>query len=249
VALSRRVEGARPAALGDEVPRALDLAMGTSFRGTHQPFLPSPFSNSPFFSLSLRPRSPLIINVVDGAAPLQVAAMVSIILRAYLSHPFFASYPENWPNVKNKNPLPLACRVWLRPDPFLWFRLRFRAVQGWPSVIPRFSAVDFVSFYIQLPVMAIMYFLWLVVHRMFKPRRPPLATQQPTSASSDATSPLVTMRPAARSFFDFVDLSRVNLYRDEHEDSPFDKHEDEVRVRRMRGFVGWVWALYYYIVA
>jgi len=45
VALSRRVEDARPAALGDEVPRALDLAVGPSFRGAHQPFLP--FSNSP----------------------------------------------------------------------------------------------------------------------------------------------------------------------------------------------------------
>jgi len=121
-------------------------------------------------------------------------------------------------------------------------------LQGWPSVIPRFSAVDFLSFYIQLPVMAVMYFLWLVVHRMLRPHRP-LATQQPTSPSSAATSPLATMGPASRSFFDFVDPSRVDLYRDEHEDSPLDKHEDEVRVRRMRGLVGWVWALYYYIVA
>jgi len=58
------------------------------------------------------------------------------------------------------------------------------------------------------------------------------------------------MRAAARpSFFDFVDLSRVDLYHDEHEDEPFDKHEDEVRARWLRGPAGWAWALYYYIVA
>lgn len=33
-------------------------------------------------------------------------------------------------------------------------------VQGWSSFSPRFSAVDFVSYYIELPIMAIMYFGW-----------------------------------------------------------------------------------------
>lgn len=33
-------------------------------------------------------------------------------------------------------------------------------VQGWSSFSPKFSAVDFVSYYIELPVMAIMYFGW-----------------------------------------------------------------------------------------
>jgi amino acid transporter, AAT family len=130
---------------------------------------------------------------------------------------------------------------------------RFCAAQGWPSVIPRFSAVNFLSFYIELLVMALMYFVWLVIHRVLRPPRPPpLATQQPTSSTTPAASPRSTMRQAARpSFFDFVDLSRVDLYHDEHEDEPFGKHEDEdeVRARRLRGPAGWAWALYYYIVA
>ena len=133
--------------------------------------------------------------------------------------------------------------------PILWFcRIfgAFRAVQGWPSVIPRFSAVDFLSYYIELLVMALMYTLWLVVHRVVL--RPPLAAQQPTSSPTTAVE-VTTTYPAARPFFDFVDLSRVDLYHDEHEDAPVDKHEHDVRACRLRGPAGWAWALYYYIVA
>jgi hypothetical protein len=108
------------------------------------------------------------------------------------------------------------------------------------------------SFYIELFVMALMYFLWLVVHRVLRPLRPPpLATQPPMSSPTitASASPPATMHPTARPFFDFVDLSRVDLYNDEHEDTPFDKHEEDVRARRLRGVSGWAWALYYYIVA
>lgn len=34
-------------------------------------------------------------------------------------------------------------------------------VQGWSSFTPTFSAVDFVSFYVELPVMALMYLGWV----------------------------------------------------------------------------------------
>ena len=93
--------------------------------------------------------------------------------------------------------------------------------------------------------MALMYTLWLVVHRVL---RPPLAAQQPTSSPTTAVE-VTTTYPAARPFFDFVDLSRVDLYHDEHEDAPVDKHEHDVRACRLRGPAGWAWALYYYIVA
>jgi hypothetical protein len=119
-------------------------------------------------------------------------------------------------------------------------------------VIPHFSVVDFLSFYIELLVMALMYFVWLVVHRVLKPT-PGFAAQQLTSSSTvggiAGASSQATMRPPTRPFFDFVDLSRVDLYHDEHEDEPFDKHEDDVRGRRLGGLAGWAWALYYYIIA
>jgi hypothetical protein len=58
VAFSCRVEDARPTALGDEVPRTVDVAVGPSFRGAHKPYCPSslqpttpPFSFLSFLSL------------------------------------------------------------------------------------------------------------------------------------------------------------------------------------------------------
>jgi hypothetical protein len=89
--------------------------------------------------------------------------------------------------------------------------------------------------------MAIMYCLWLVFHSAFGPRAAtaaPLAASSPTTASESTHS-------EARPFFDFVDVSDVDLYRDEHEETQVDKHEDEVRAQRLRGRVGWVWTLYY----
>lgn len=38
VAFSCRVEDARQTALGDEVPRTVDVAVGPSFRGAHKPY-------------------------------------------------------------------------------------------------------------------------------------------------------------------------------------------------------------------
>ncbi|KAK3934528.1 amino acid permease/ SLC12A domain-containing protein [Diplogelasinospora grovesii] len=38
-------------------------------------------------------------------------------------------------------------------------------VQGWTSFAPRFSAVDFIAFYIELPVMLVMYIAWKVIRR------------------------------------------------------------------------------------
>ena len=56
VAFSCRVEDARTTALGDEVPRTVDVAVGPSFRGAHKPYSPPPLSPTTppfsFFSLT-----------------------------------------------------------------------------------------------------------------------------------------------------------------------------------------------------
>jgi AAT family amino acid transporter len=119
----------------------------------------------------------------------------------------------------------------------LFVSARTPTVQGWSSVVPRFSIADFFSFYIELPVMALMYTLWLLVRRM---RHPP---------ASLSTSPLISLqmtRPA-QPFFDLVDVTCVDLYHDEHEDGQVDKHEDEERAQRMRGRARWAWAVYYLV--
>ncbi|KAH9980118.1 amino acid permease-domain-containing protein [Lactifluus volemus] len=112
----------------------------------------------------------------------------------------------------------------------------FVVLQGWSSIIPHFSAVDFVSFYIELFVMGFMYLLWLLVRQALPHHAP---------ATSSSTPPT---HPARQPFFDFVDVAHIDLFDDEHEEQ-FDKHEDEVRVQRMRGRASWAWALYYYLVA
>jgi hypothetical protein len=88
--------------------------------------------------------------------------------------------------------------------------------------------------------MTIMYFLWLAFRRARRPRAAALLASSPTPAAGTAPA-------EARPFFDFVDVSRVDLYRDEHEETQVDKHEDEVRAQRLRGRAGWAWTLYYIV--
>ena len=76
--------------------------------------------------------------------------------------------------------------------------------------------------------MALMYLLWLLVRRV---------RHLPGSS-----------RAGIQQFFDFVDVTRVDLYRDEHEDEQVDKHEDEARAQRLRGRARWAWAVYYLVV-
>jgi len=123
-------------------------------------------------------------------------------------------------------------------------------IQGWSSIIPRFSAVDFLSFYIEVFVTALMYLLWLVGCRALRAPLTAPPTSSTTASTAAAVATTTTMHPAStRPFFDFVDVSRVDLYRDEHEDALVDKHEDEdeVHARRLRGRARWAWTLYYLV--
>ena len=88
--------------------------------------------------------------------------------------------------------------------------------------------------------MAIMCFLWLAFRRALRPRVAALLASSPTTTAG-------TAHPEARPFFDFVDVSHVDLYHDEHEETHVDKHEDEVRAQRLLGRRGWAWALYYIV--
>jgi AAT family amino acid transporter len=89
--------------------------------------------------------------------------------------------------------------------------------------------------------MAVMYLLWLIFHRVLRQRDAPalLASESSPTIASEST------HPEAQPFFDFVDVSDVDLYRDEHTETRVDKHEDEVRAQRLRGRAGWAWTLYY----
>ncbi|EIN12074.1 hypothetical protein PUNSTDRAFT_99476 [Punctularia strigosozonata HHB-11173 SS5] len=116
-------------------------------------------------------------------------------------------------------------------------------VQGWSSIARHFSAVDFVSFYIELPVMLVMFTAWLFIRR-------PAHTGDGINAPllSEATDG-VPGRPR-RDWWkgDLVDTEIVDLRRDEYEEGEEEREEDVERILRLKGRAGWLWRLYYWIV-
>lgn len=112
-------------------------------------------------------------------------------------------------------------------------------LQEWSSVIPHFSPVDFVSFYLELPVMLAMYIAWLVVKR---------SSRLPTSSSESGPLLHTTAPQMTSQYHDFVDTRTVDLRRDEYEEDEVDKVDDEEREGRVRGRYRLLWRLYYWVV-
>jgi Amino acid permease len=74
VAISCRVEDARQTALGDEVPCAVDVAVGPSFRGAHKLF------SFPTYSPSFLASHVSLTKSIDGLTARQIIAVSAIIL-------------------------------------------------------------------------------------------------------------------------------------------------------------------------
>ncbi|KAH9941027.1 amino acid permease-domain-containing protein [Amylocystis lapponica] len=108
-------------------------------------------------------------------------------------------------------------------------------VQGWSAVLPRFRAVEFVSFYVELPVMLAMCVGWLVVRR-------------PREGEGERRALLAEGEEGVRRarFHDLVDPRAVDLRRDEHAEEE-DGAEDAARERRVGGRWGVLWRLYYVV--
>ncbi|KNZ72196.1 putative amino-acid permease PB1C11.02 [Termitomyces sp. J132] len=112
-------------------------------------------------------------------------------------------------------------------------------VQGWSSVIPKFQAVDFVSYYIEIPVMMVMYIAWTI----FTGFRSNYSEYSHNSGCSQVVH--LTGRRVWHN--DFVDANTVDLYQDEHVEMEIDKTEDEQRVSRINGKAGYLWRFYYLV--
>ncbi|THH27979.1 hypothetical protein EUX98_g6215 [Antrodiella citrinella] len=152
--------------------------------------------------------------------------------------------------------------TWYWGPPFVIFTVSaIIIIQGWSSVIPHFTAVDFVSFYIEIPVMIVFYLAWLIFQHSPAaasspadqvPRVIPTAIPGSTSTSGtvlSAFTPLLVNR--ARSsrwrFHDFVEVRTVDLYRDEHEDEDEDIADDIERKARTTGKWRWFWKVFYVV--
>ncbi|TFY68382.1 hypothetical protein EVG20_g3571 [Dentipellis fragilis] len=117
-------------------------------------------------------------------------------------------------------------------------------IQGWSSFAPTFSAVDFVSFYVEIPVMIVMYLLWMLIR---KPEPLTIALPSPSLSPSDDGLDK-DKKQRVWWYNDNVDGQLVDLRRDEHEEEEVDKSDDEERNRRLAGRFRWGWRLFYWIV-
>ncbi|KAJ6558481.1 amino acid permease-domain-containing protein [Mycena vulgaris] len=114
-------------------------------------------------------------------------------------------------------------------------------VQGWSSVLPVFSPVDFLSFYIEVPVMVVMYLTWALLKRPAMPRS--------SGTAPSPSSPLLPRPPSQNSsgkwwFADLVDFQTVDLNSDQYEDEDADKHDEDQRRNRTG-----IWQRLYYWLA
>ncbi|KIK68943.1 hypothetical protein GYMLUDRAFT_255560 [Collybiopsis luxurians FD-317 M1] len=145
--------------------------------------------------------------------------------------------------------------TWPWGPPFVIFAVTaIIIIQGWSSVIPTFSAVDFVSFYIEIPVMIIMYITWMLIRRPESSGRPRSPSQTPLSnrrsSSRDRQNNQREGRRRRWWYLDTVDIHTVDLYRDEHEEEEADKADDEEKERRVKQtniVKSTLWKLYYLV--
>ncbi|KAF8135593.1 amino acid permease/ SLC12A domain-containing protein [Boletus edulis] len=118
-------------------------------------------------------------------------------------------------------------------------------IQGWSSIFPTFAAIDFISLYVEIPVMITMYTTWLLVKSISA------AKLAPADRSVDESTPLIPTDPrghaAPTNVFDIVDIYSVDLYQDEHVEDPDDELDNEEVKRNLQGRFGWIWRLYYLV--
>lgn len=115
-------------------------------------------------------------------------------------------------------------------------------MQGWSSFTPTFVAVDFVSFYIEIPVMIVMYVGWVLLKR---------APKLVGAKTGDQTSPLAVggLDPHSKSrWHDLVDTKSVDLKSQEYEEVEEDRIDDATRQKRLSSRAWWLWRVYYWVV-
>ncbi|KAF8973198.1 amino acid permease-domain-containing protein [Flammula alnicola] len=122
-------------------------------------------------------------------------------------------------------------------------------VQGWSSVIPVFSALDFISFYIEIPIIVVMFIAWMVL------KRPTLQISQlseSTPSASDHSLPESTLilrnNKKKSRFHDLVDVESVDLYRDEYTEEVVESAAEDEITKRLNGKARLLWSLYYWLV-
>ncbi|KAG1904306.1 amino acid permease-domain-containing protein [Suillus fuscotomentosus] len=114
-------------------------------------------------------------------------------------------------------------------------------IQGWSSIFPTFSAVDFVSFYIEIPVMIVMGLGWVLLKNAFIDSTSVSGNADPPNETTSLIPRETETREARYKWkSDIVDIDTIDLYSDEYTDEPLDEVKDKPRGKRFSFF----WKLY-----
>lgn len=124
-------------------------------------------------------------------------------------------------------------------------------------MFPRFSTVDFLSLYLEIPAMVIMYIAYIVAHETTSSfvgwmDSPKVSTLNISSGSATESTPLFTVARGRRSTWetmnDIVDIHTVDLYKDEYIEVAEDELDDAKHEARMAGPYRIFWRLFYFLV-
>jgi len=104
-------------------------------------------------------------------------------------------------------------------------------IQGWSSIFPKFSTIDFVSLYIEIPVIFVMSVGWLSARRIA------------AAARNNVLDPSFS---GFKGFTDLVDINTLDLTKDEYEEQIDDREDEALRNKRLnRGKLSTLWRIYY----
>ena len=108
-------------------------------------------------------------------------------------------------------------------------------------MIPKFSPLEFVSFYIEVPIMIAMTTIWLFVRKNWRGTK-----ASPPSSDAESEALLSPRRQSRGTWGDLVDFETVDLHRDEYEEDEQEQCESE-EYHRSSGIKGSI-KVYYWIV-
>jgi len=92
--------------------------------------------------------------------------------------------------------------------------------------------VDFISFYIEIPIMVFMILSWILARNIGAPIPPSNASLNPPDESTPLMPHDAGAPPHRARVFDIVDIQAINLFNDEYPDSLADRVEDETKGTR-----------------
>lgn len=131
--------------------------------------------------------------------------------------------------------------TWPWGPPFVIISVALLVIfQGWSSFVPHFHPLDFLSYYIEIMVMVIMFVTWRTLSLYKSRSNPPMRPLLDSVKDDEHRSSFWTG--------DVADLDNIDLMQDEYHDVEVDTLDDDERILQQPGITRWLWNLYYWLV-